>query len=470
MMLKRWTNKRRRRVLVFGLDCASPELIFDQFRDQLPTLRALMDGGTWGELESCIPCITVPAWTVMMSSRDPGVIGIYGFRNRGDYGYGEMQTVDNQHISVKRIWDYVGESGRKSLVIGVPPTYHVRPLNGHMVSCFLTPGMGSTFTYPAVLKQEVLRLAPNYPFDVKDFRTHDKVRLHRELIDLTEAQFRVALHLIRTKPWDFSIFVNIGLDRLHHGFWRFHDPTHRLHDPNSPFRNVIRDYYRMMDSYAAQLIDAADDAIILVVSDHGVNRMDGGVCLNEWLWRSGWLSLKTPPPEGTITRFEAADVDWRHTRAWASGGYYGRVFLNVQGREPAGVIAPADVPAVKADLTALLMHIPGFDGRMLPMQVFDPVQIYQQVNNIAPDLIVYPGDLHWRAVGSFGFGGHLTLENDTGPDDANHAQRGMFILHDPRIKGRGRIAGASILDIAPTLLEQMGIYTLQEMQGQAIPH
>ena len=31
-------------------------------------------------------------------------------------------------------------------------------------------------------------------------------------------------------------------------------------------------------------------------------------------------------------------VDWKKTYAWGEGGYYGRLFLNVQDREPQGLI------------------------------------------------------------------------------------------------------------------------------------
>src|SRR5687768_10054509 len=79
-----------RKVMVIGLDCAAPELVFDKFRDELPTLRKLYEGGVWGQMESCIPAITVPAWASMMSSKDPGTLGVYGFRNRRDYTYDNM--------------------------------------------------------------------------------------------------------------------------------------------------------------------------------------------------------------------------------------------------------------------------------------------------------------------------------------------------------------------------------------------
>jgi predicted AlkP superfamily phosphohydrolase/phosphomutase len=463
------SRKRRARVLVIGLDCASPHLVFDEFNNELPTLRRLMQSGTWGELESSIPCITVPAWASMLSSRDPGVLGVYGFRNRSDFGYGEMKVADSAYVRVPRIWDILGEAGKTSVLVGVPQTYPIRPMNGHMISCFLTPGTESAFTYPAILKNEVLRLAPQYPFDVREFRTPDKPKLLQQIIDMTEQQFRVALHLLKTKPWDYFQWVNMGTDRIHHGFWRFHDPLHRLHEPGNPFQNAIRDYYKMMDTFAAQLIQAAgDDVTVLVVSDHGVSRMDGGICINEWLWRNGWLTLRTPPPEGRITRFEDADIDWSRTRAWASGGYYGRVFLNIQGREPQGVIAPEAARVVRDELAMALASIPDPDGNPLDTKVFKPFDIYQTVNNIAPDLMVYFGNLHWRAVGSFGHGAHFTYENDTGPDDANHAQHGMFILHEPGGRARGRIEGHQLMDIAPTLLSRMGLKPPLDMQGRVI--
>jgi len=462
-------KRRSKRVFVLGLDCASPELIFDQFHADLPTFSQLAAGGTWGRLASSIPCITVPAWTSMLSSHDPGTLGVYGFRNRADRTYSAMTTADNTAVKVKRVWDYLGDAGKRSLVVGVPQTFPPRPLNGDMVSCFLTPGLESEFAYPALLRQEVLQRSPDYLFDVRGFRTNDKARLHQTLLDMTDKQFRLVEHLMTTRDWDFSMYVNIGVDRVHHGFWRYHDPQHRLHEPDSPFANAIHDYYVLMDDWARRLIEiAGDDTLVLIVSDHGVKRMDGGICVNEWLWRNGWLALKTSPQEGVITPLEKLEVDWTRTKAWASGGYYGRVFLNVQGREPQGIIPQAAYEATRDELAAALASIPGADGERLDTQVFKPEQIYAEVNGVAPDLMAYFGNLHWRAVGSLGHGRHTTLENDTGPDDANHAQHGMFILYDPNARGAGQVEGHQLMDIAPTLLQRMGVKVPREMQGKII--
>lgn len=461
--------KKIPRVLVFGLDCASPTLVFDQFKADLPTLTRLAENGTWGELASSIPCITIPAWASMLSSRDPGVLGCYGFRNRADHSYDRMQTANSAAIKIKRVWDYVSDSGKQSVVIGVPQTYPPRPLKGHLVSDFLTPGSESAFTYPAIFKQEVLNLIPNYKFDVKGFRTDNKAGLLRQLLDMTEIQFKLVRHCLKTKPWDFFMYVNIGVDRMHHGFWRFHDPQHRLYEAGNAFENAIRDYYKMMDSFAAELLElAGDEVTMLVVSDHGVSRMDGGICVNEWLWRNGWLALKTPPPEGHLTKIEDADMDWSRTRAWSSGGYYGRVFLNVEGREPQGIVPQGQYAQVREELAAALRSIPGAQGETLNTQVFKPEEIYQEVRNVAPDLMVYFGDLHWRSVGTLGHGRHYTFENDTGPDDANHAVNGMFILHEPGQKSIGQVTGHQLMDIAPTLLDRLKLPIPAEMQGRII--
>ncbi len=195
-------NRRKKtpRVLVLGLDCASPDLIFNQFKSDLPTLTRLAQNGTWGELASSIPCITIPAWASMLSSRDPGVLGCYGFRNRADHSYDNMVTANSSAIKVKRVWDYVSDAGKQSVVLSVPQTYPPRPFNGHMVSDFLTPGTESAFTYPAIFKQEVLKITPDYKFDVKGFRTDKKAPLLRQLLDMTEIQMKMVRHTIKTKP------------------------------------------------------------------------------------------------------------------------------------------------------------------------------------------------------------------------------------------------------------------------------
>ncbi len=112
----------RRRMFVIGLDCAAPELVFDAWRADLPTINRLMSQGTYGKLESTIPAITVPAWACMMTGRDPGQLGFYGFRNRADYTYERMSIVNAKNVTYPRVWDILSDAGKRAAVIGVPQT------------------------------------------------------------------------------------------------------------------------------------------------------------------------------------------------------------------------------------------------------------------------------------------------------------------------------------------------------------
>src|SRR6267142_34436 len=165
------------KVAVIGLDCATPTLVFDRFRDRLPNLGRLLHEGAWGPLESCHPPITVPAWSSMMSGYDPGELGIYGFRNRKDHSYDRYTMANASTVKVDRVWDVLSREGRQVILLGVPQTYPIRPINGFVVSDFLTPSTASVYTYPSSLKHEIERVADGYVFDVENFRSGDKAAL-----------------------------------------------------------------------------------------------------------------------------------------------------------------------------------------------------------------------------------------------------------------------------------------------------
>jgi len=208
-----------------------------------------------------------------------------------------------------------------------------------------------------------------------------------------------------------------------------------------------------------------DDTSVFVVSDHGAQNMEGGICVNEWLTREGYLALAEPV--AGPTPIGQAKLDWSRTRAWGEGGYYSRIFLNVRGREPQGVIPPGEYEAVREELRRKFEAMLDEKGRPLGTRVFKPEEVYRVVRGVPPDLIVYFGNLRWRSVGSLGLGTVHTFENDTGPDDANHSEYGIFILREPGLKSR-RVEGLSLMDIAPTILDRFGIAPPAGMQGKVI--
>lgn len=452
---------------MIGLDCAEPTLVFDRWREELPSLAGLIGRGTWGPLRSVDPPITVPAWSCMASGRDPGELGIYGFRNRTAHDYSSLAVADSRAVRVDRVWDVLSREDRHVIVVGVPGTSPPPVVNGELVSCFLTADTRrDTYTHPATLRAEIESLVGSYRVDVRSFRSEERDRILAQVYEMTEQRFAVCRRLLDTRPWDFFMMVEIGLDRMHHAFWRFLDAQHPRYEPDHRYRDAIRNYYLYLDEEIGELLERFDeDDTVLVVSDHGARPMLGAICVNEWLAREGYLVLEETPDE--LTPFSEARVDWSRTRAWGEGGYYCRLSLNVAGREPEGVVAPEECDALLEELRERLEALPGPDGEPIGTRAFRPEELWREQQGIAPDLIVYFGDLGWRSAGSLGHGRHWTFENDTGPDDANHDRDGICIVAGPGVPV-GRREDLTIYDIAPTILARSGLAPAPELRGRVL--
>ena len=454
------------KICVLGLDCAASEVIFGD--ERLVNIRRLMDLGVYGRLESVVPPITVPAWMCLSTSQDPGSLGVYGFRNRVDHSYEKLGFANSASIKALAIWDQLAREGKKSIIIGVPPNYPPRKVNGISIGCFLTPDTTKDeFTYPTNVKQTINELVGNYPVDVKNFRTDRKDWLRDEIFAMSRKQWQVVHWLLKEQEWDYFHFVDIGLDRVHHGFWNYFDNKHVQYEPGNPYENVIPDYYLWLDEQIGKVLELLDqDTVLLVVSDHGAQRLDGGFAVNQWLIDEGLLVLDEPP-QG-LTEFNKLKVNWSKTRVWSEGGYYARVFFNVQGREPQGVIPAAEYEAFRDEMKQKFEGLRDDKGNPLNSLVFKPTELYRNVRNVAPDLIVHFGRLFWRSIGTVGHPALHVQENDTGPDACNHAQFGMFLLFSPNCPLSGEYEGARLLDIAPTLLDLAGYEIPESMQGRSL--
>lgn len=466
-------RRAQRKVAVIGLDCVPPSLIFEEWGSDLPTLRALMAHGTWGTLQSTDPPITIPAWTTITTGKDPGQLGLYGFRNRQGNDYREMVTVNSSHVSVPRVWSYLEDAGKSSILLGVPQTYPPQPHEGITVSGFPIPDCCTEFTYPPQLAAELQGIAGGeYLSDVKDFRKRTKECLLSDIYSMVERRFRVAADFLLHRPWEFFMMVEIAPDRLHHGFWRYLDTNHQGHETESQNGNLIKDFYKFLDARVGSLLALmGDETTVMVVSDHGARSLVGGVCINEWLIRNGFLFLRqTPSAEMPLT---SDLVDWSRTTAWSEGGYYARIFLNVKGREPEGIVEPSQYEALRGELASRLQQMTDENGETFANRVLEPQEIYQVCRNVPPDLMVYFDGLSRRSIGTVGHGEILRPANSTGMDDANHDPEGIFIgarmsdLRSGTRKGT-RIERASCLDITPTILREFGLPVPTDLLGKPI--
>jgi predicted AlkP superfamily phosphohydrolase/phosphomutase len=443
------------RACLIGLDCLSPHLVFSKLQGELPNLTRLAAAGVAGPIASTIPAISIPAWTVLATGVDPGTLGVYGFHDRLDHGYLTSRLSSSQHYDVPPLWTVLGRSGLSSRVAYVPQTFPAKPFQGVLIAGIPTPASLQPHTYPPELAAELRGRWGSLDLDVAEFRRQDREQLWRKIFALTERHFALARSWIKEPDWDFFMMVELGADRIQHGYWQYFDPRHPRYVQHPDFSGVIAEYYRLLDREVGKLIaDLRPDDVVIIVSDHGAQCCLGGIAINDFLMQHGYLRLKRKPRGVEPLRVE--DVDWPKTRAWAAGGHVGRVYLNISGREPLGVVALHQAPALLAALTEDLGALLGPAGECMKTKVYQPVRIYRRVRGVAPDLIVYFDDLTYRAVGSVGHASLFVSEEEIDFDGASHSREGIFILGDGRGARRPPLE-LSLLDVAPTICDRLNV-------------
>jgi len=433
-----------RRVFILGLDCAPPKILYEGYGVELNNLKELIEGSERYLLRSTHPPITIPAWISMFTGKTPGELGLYGFRHRKPGDVKESYIVNSRYVKYPTLWDIVGREGGRVGVIGVPPTYPPKPVHGFLITDFTTPGPEKPYTFPPWLRRELESRFGPYIFDIV-YRSHEKEKVARELFKMTEQHLRIVNYLLTRKEWDLFIYVEVGLDRAHHAFWKYFDKEHPRHEKHPVLSKVIPNYYRLIDEWFGEVRKVLPkDTIIVVASDHGAKAMKGAFVVNQWLIEEGYLRLKEKPKKKGID-LSGEMIDWEHTIAWGWGGYYARIFINLKGREPKGIVGKEEYEEVINQLKRDISRIKGPNGEYWDNKAYTPQELYPVVNGDAPDLIVYFDDLSWRSAGTLGWGTKYLPENDRGPDDAVHDWIGVFSIYDPEgtvgegLKGELRI-------------------------------
>ena len=281
------------RVLVIGLDSAPPRSSSIAGSPSSRTYALSPSEGRTGCCEAVTLRSRCRPGRCMMSSRSPG----RPRRLRLPEPHRSLvRRARDRRLAdrsrVPRLWDILSRARPAVDRARRPADLPARPVNGVMVSCFLTPAATSPVHLPADAAGRGRARVGEYLFDCPNFRTDDKDDLLDRSTTMTDRRFRLADHLLDTKPWELFVMVEMGPDRMHHGFWQFMDHEHRRYAP-APYEYAILDYHRHVDGCRRGCsTHAADDAAVLVVSDHGAKRMDGGIRVNEWLRREGLLATR----------------------------------------------------------------------------------------------------------------------------------------------------------------------------------
>jgi predicted AlkP superfamily phosphohydrolase/phosphomutase len=503
-----------RRVLVIALDGATFDLIGPWLDDgTMPRLARLRAEGACGPLRSIVPPVTAPAWCSFMTGKNPGKHGVFEFFLR-EPGRFEEIPVSSRVRAGRTLWEILGDAGRKVLVVNVPVTYPPAPVNGALVGDFLTPMGRRDFTWPPGLLDEIE--AATGPFELYHVEVYRKGRVGvviDELDRVLEANRRANLWLLRNKPWSFAMLHVWGTDRYGHELWHVLDPNHPDHDPaeTAIWRDRCVAYWRRVDEVVGEWMDAAPDATSVVLSDHGFGPIHEFLVFNAWLLRAGWIRLK--PSAWTLVKrslwemglspavgyrwamrlgfarmrlaagvgtrkrwierinrmfLSLRDVDWSRTRAYAKGNY-GQLFLNLKGREPEGIVDPGDAPRVLDELAAELRALRDeVTGEPLIGEVWRKEELYEgPYLDRAPDLTFLPRDMRFKALGTVDFTSHRFRERVYG-NSGDHRMEGVFFLRGEGVRAGAALAGAKLIDVAPTILHHLGLGVPSDFDGRVL--
>jgi len=460
------------KVFVFGIDGAMPEKVFGEWLDELPNIRKLMEQGCYAKLNSTIPPLSIVAWMSIITGKPPAEHGIFEclYREKGSYEFSKLFA--SHDLKEKTIWEIVSEQNKKAISCFVPLTWPVKPFEkGKIISGFMTPqGPKVEFAYPKELKEEINQLLKEpLLIDVKEFRELTKEDIIKQVHKVTQMHIDSIAHLLKKEEWDLFFAVINGSDRINHSFWKYEDKEHRKYNPDSKYKNVLKNYYKFLDTELGKMVDSLDDeTTVILLSDHGINRMHNRVNISDWLIKEGYLVLKEDVKIESLTKLTSSMIDWRKTRVFSFGFLEGQIFINLKGREQQGIVSEEDYGELIEELEEKIKKIPGDDGKILNTKIFKKKDYFKgEYESSAPDMVIYFDDLQY-GCNPTQIGNPTLWSPSTGlwSDDAGHSRQGIFIMN--KSSHKGYLGEISYLDIAPTILNRLELDVPEDVRGEIL--
>jgi predicted AlkP superfamily phosphohydrolase/phosphomutase len=509
-------------LLILGLDGATLDLVEPWAADgTLPNLARLLREGAWGRLASTVPAATLPSWTTFMTGVNPGRHGVFDFTRR-DPGAYRVRFVNATFRKARTVWRLLSDAERRIGVLGLPGTYPPEPVNGYMISGFDTPVTtcsDASFVHPPSFAAEVER-AGGFPFaEFQEFHIGPgwHARALASLCEGIDRKVRLADSLLARERFDCFMLLFGESDTAAHHFWSFHDPASPRYDAAgaAALGDPLRTVYAALDDAVGRLRARVPDARVMVVSDHGFGGASTtAIRLNRWLAQEGYLSfaarprrarwagrlraaaVRAVPERWHAPCFRAAGgrlanrvesgvrfggIDWRGTRAFSEElNYFPGVWLNVQGRDDCGTVPVARYQSLCERLSERLLawRDPLSSGRVVK-RVWQRDALYRGPHlGLAPDLVLdleTPRGYSYVGLPSYAEAGPAIEAMDPATlgggklagMSGSHRADGLFLLAGDGVAA-GRVDGAQIADMAPSILALCGLRTPADWDGRSL--
>jgi predicted AlkP superfamily phosphohydrolase/phosphomutase len=446
---------------------------------EMPNLRDLVAGGVRAELLSTPHPLTPPAWTTLMTGRNPGSHGIYDFLKGEVRGGNAFFTLnDHRDVRCETIWSLVSRRGGRIISLNYPMMAPPPPVSGAIVPGLLSWRHLRRNVRPPELYDEI-RALPG--FDAKglswDFEMETAiqnmpeeelgpwVRFH---IEREAHWFGILKHAMQSRPWDLAAVMFDGVDKLQHACWRFLDPAFLPENPNAyerTLRDLCLEYFRALDGFIGEIVAlGGPSANVFLASDHGFGPSTRIFRVNKWLEQKGYLAWAADDGRQR-SNSHFVHLDWGRTIACAQSAATNGIHIRVRGEDGGPGVAPEEYEAFRDRLMAELFAIrdpetggPLFKDILRKQDAFPGPQ-----TGHAPDLTLVPWD--------HGFVSVLNAEpivSIRSTVKGAHYPVGVLMARGPAIARGETLGRQSILDIAPTLLHSLGQPIPSDYEGAVI--
>jgi len=397
----------RRRNIIIGLDGVPYRLLKDLAeKGIMPNTQSLVKDGCFKKMESSIPEVSSVAWSSIITGKNPAEHGIFGFT---DFPFGTYRLSFPNFNSLKTPPFWERDNLNRHVIVNVPATYPAREMNGILISGFVAPEFEKA-VYPDSVIPFLKKM--DYRIDAEPERAHESLDFFlKDLERVNDARISAYRHLW-DENWKTFMFVFTGTDRLMHFLWdAYEDTTHRFH-------KRFRDYFRRIDGVIGEILSrVTDDDGVIMLSDHGFEKLEYDVYINAILEKEGFLKLKHA---GGASHIGHDSIDYG-TLAFALDP--ARIYLNLKGRYPKGCLSHKDKGHVIEELRDLFNGIE-FNKKKVIKRVYTKEEIYKGAYvDQAPEMVL---------VGNEGFNLKSALTSQDiyskGIFTGKHTQHDAFLL------------------------------------------